>query len=182
MSVVEKRKKVFAVTIIMLTLAAMYLIPFSYTAAVAGNLEPTAPPASTRKTLNEIPPTWSQNLPVGYDPKRNPHRDLEQAKSIAKNRKILMIVGGDWCEWCYILDNFLKDNPELYNNLKNNFVILKVHWSQENKNSEFLSDFQRSMVILTSSFSAMMVSILESRILGCWKVLSRIQKNPLRNL
>lgn len=85
----------------------------------------------------------NQNLPDGYDPNRDPRLDLEMAKSVANKRKILILVGGDWCKWCHILDNYFKENPELHKNLEDNFVILKVHYSEENKNSEFLSSFPK---------------------------------------
>jgi hypothetical protein len=36
---------------------------------------------------------------AGYDPKRNPAKDLEAAtvQAAKENKRILLVVGGEWC-------------------------------------------------------------------------------------
>jgi|SRR6516162_2392048 len=45
-------------------------------------------------------------LADGYDPRRDPEKDLAAARAEAeKNRKNIFVeVGGEWCTWCHILD------------------------------------------------------------------------------
>ena len=61
---------------------------------------------------------WSQTLPdysQGYDEQRDPARDLAAAtaKASAEGKKVLLLVGGEWCSWCQEMNHFLDREPKL---------------------------------------------------------------------
>jgi thioredoxin-related protein len=81
-----------------------------------------------------------------YDPHADPYRDLERAidRASAENERILIVVGGDWCTWCEILDRTLAGDAHVRAAFASSFVMVKVNWSPENPNSAFLSGFPDS--------------------------------------
>lgn len=82
-----------------------------------------------------------------YDPRANPYRDLERAiaRATAENKRILIVVGGDWCVWCEILDRFLARDAQARAAFEASFVVLKVNMSSQNENVAFLSGFPESV-------------------------------------
>jgi len=101
-----------------------------------------------------VPPASAQTLPAlrtlyvndAYDPRANPYRDLERAldRAEAENKRVLLVLGGDWCVWCEILDRYLVADLEARAAFEATFVILKVNVSLENENEAFLSGFPQS--------------------------------------
>jgi len=98
-------------------------------------------------------PALAQTSPLGtlyvnnrYDPLANPYRDLERAlaRAEAENKRVLIVVGGDWCGWCAILDTYLTRNADVRTAFESSFVMLKVNWSPANENVAFLSGFPAS--------------------------------------
>jgi len=78
-----------------------------------------------------------------YDPLRNADQDIRDAIVEAKrsNRRVLLEVGGEWCSWCHILDNYFDAHPELVALRDQNYVTLKINFSEENQNKEVLSRY-----------------------------------------
>ena len=75
-----------------------------------------------------------------YDDKRDPFKDAQAAITLAQasGRNVLIEIGGTWCTWCHKMDAFLADNPEIYQQLHDNYVLLKVSVSDSNENEAFM--------------------------------------------
>ncbi len=80
-----------------------------------------------------------------YDPSRDASKDIEEAVAEASrtHRRVLLEIGGEWCVWCHILDDFWKDHTEVTEFRDAHFILVKINMSQENKNEETLSRYPK---------------------------------------
>lgn len=95
---------------------------------------------------NKTAPSVSKYIPVTkYDPKRNAETDIIDAVLEAQRtgRLVLIDVGGEWCVWCHILDKFFDQHPKLLEYREQNYVMVKINYSQENENDKVLSRYPK---------------------------------------
>ncbi|MDP2036807.1 MAG: thioredoxin family protein [Ignavibacteria bacterium] len=80
-----------------------------------------------------------------FDPARDPFADVKTAVDEAEkdHKRILLDIGGEWCIWCHRLDKFIEENAEVKTYLNDNFIVIKVNFSLENKNEKFLAQFPK---------------------------------------
>lgn len=81
-----------------------------------------------------------------FDPTRNAAEDLKAAIATAQKdgKRIILDVGGEWCGWCRLMDNYLIKNAELGKLRDENYVWLKINMSEENENKEFLAVYPKA--------------------------------------
>lgn len=76
-----------------------------------------------------------------YNPEANAKADLKAAaKRALKNKKHVFVqVGGNWCVWCIAFHNLIEETPALKNYLNENFEVVNVNYSKEQKNAAVLA-------------------------------------------
>jgi thiol:disulfide interchange protein len=89
--------------------------------------------------------TPAQKPSAGYDIRADPAKDLAALVKDTQQdgRRILLVVGGEWCGWCHTLERYLKENADIGAMWKRDFATLKVNYSAENKNEAFLKQYPR---------------------------------------
>ena len=106
------------------------------TIAVFGQLKAKSAAAVGSKTPAEF-------VREKFDPARNPHDDLDGAIATAlkENKRIILDVGGEWCGWCKYMDRFIFEHTELTKLRDDNYIWVKVNFSEENENVPFLGAY-----------------------------------------
>ncbi len=63
-----------------------------------------------------------------FDPTKDAARDLQAVivKAQTEGKRIILDVGGEWCGWCRLMDNYFIKNPALAKLRDENFVWLKI--------------------------------------------------------
>lgn len=84
----------------------------------------------------------AQNGTKIYNPQADAKADIRKAVAIAaKERKhVLLQVGGNWCIWCTRFHNLVESNDTLSRLLHDNYVVVPVNYSPENKNEAVLAE------------------------------------------
>jgi thiol:disulfide interchange protein len=109
-------------------------------AASAAALWPARPSRASQQSVADA----AKYEPVTeFDPRRDAASDIALAIIEAKRtgRRVLLDVGGKWCIWCRIMDDYFETHADLLKLRDENFVTVKVNFSPENENKEVLSKY-----------------------------------------
>lgn len=76
-----------------------------------------------------------------YDETADAVADIEKAVEMAKkeSKHVMIFIGGNWCPWCLKLNKFINEDAEIKAALYDNYKVVKMNYSKENKNLPTLS-------------------------------------------
>ena len=76
-----------------------------------------------------------------YNPAAHARGEIKEAvrKAAKYHKNVLLQIGGNWCKWCIIFNDLVTTDPDLNKFMTDNYVVLHVNWSPENKNEAVLA-------------------------------------------
>lgn len=76
--------------------------------------------------------------PQLYNPQANAKAEIAQAvtRAATENKQVFLQLGGNWCSWCILFDNFVSNNDTLKTYMQSNYVVVHINYSKENFNEE----------------------------------------------
>lgn len=80
-----------------------------------------------------------------YDPKADAAAALKSAgeRAGASGKRVLAVVGGNWCGWCRALDRLMHEDAAVKAELDSGFELVHVNFSKENKNEAVMESLGR---------------------------------------
>jgi thiol:disulfide interchange protein len=80
--------------------------------------------------------------PKLYNPAADAKADIAAAvkKAQAQHKNILLQIGGNWCVWCLRFNDLVTTDADLNKYMNDNYVVLHINWSPENKNEALLAN------------------------------------------
>lgn len=92
-------------------------------------------------TLCSLQATAQEEKPTIYNPQADAQQQINNAvKQAAKEKKhVLLQIGGNWCVWCIRFHNTVKSDSVLKKQMDDNFVVVHLNYSPENKNEKVLA-------------------------------------------
>lgn len=76
-----------------------------------------------------------------YNPAADAKAEIKDAvkKASKEHKNVLLQIGGNWCIWCIRFNNLVTTDPDLNKYMNDNYVVLHVNYSPENKNPDVLA-------------------------------------------
>jgi len=116
----------------------------------AGSLFSLAQNNNALDAKSASPAAYNSYIPVHkFDPKRDAAADIQAAITEAQKtgKRIILDVGGDWCQYCHQMDNFFHDHSDTLKFREQNFITVAIFYGSVNKNEKALSHYSKVLGI-----------------------------------
>ena len=79
-----------------------------------------------------------------YSPYENADSALKVvlAKAKKEGKNVFVQIGGNWCSWCKLFNEFVTKDAQLDSAINTNYIVYHLNYSQENLNKKILAEFK----------------------------------------